>query len=83
VIACETATVFLIDELLCVCLCTSKTGKFISKPAAVAAARTVARQLERANAKYLSAGYSSGVASNKSNKGSDDVSTCTLHLIQS
>jgi hypothetical protein len=46
-------------------------GKFISKEAAAAAARSQARQLERANAKLLNAGYSS---SDKSNKGSDDVS---------
>jgi 4-alpha-glucanotransferase len=65
------------------CAC-NDTGKFISKAAAEAAARSQARLLERAQAKLLSGGYNSedgttggtnkDDGANVSPKGSDDVS---------
>jgi hypothetical protein len=72
--------------LLCCTYCIlDNTGKFISKAAAEAAARSQARLLERAQAKLLSGGYNSDDGTiggtndkddgtNVSPKGSDDVS---------
>jgi hypothetical protein len=74
---------------LCAC---NNTGKFISKAAAEAAARSQARLLERAQAKLLSGGYNSDDGTiggtnkddgtNVSPKGSDDVSYWYLQSIR-
>eukprot|EP00953_Heterococcus_sp_UTEX-ZZ885_P040190 20558-Heterococcus_DN1.PRE.2 len=74
---------------LCAC---NNTGKFISKAAAEAAARSQARLLERAQAKLLSGGYNSDDgtiggtnndgATNVSPKGSDDVSKPIVKSLQ-